>query len=43
MRNSLTTSHLIETDGVRHRLVSRSRMTMLFALWAVAMRWFSKD
>ena len=40
MRESLTTTHLIAADAGPHRLVARSRMSLLFALWAVAMRCF---
>jgi hypothetical protein len=40
MSESLTTTHLIATDAGPHKLVARSRMSLLFALWAVAMRCF---
>jgi hypothetical protein len=42
MRESLTTTHLIATEPGPHKLVSQSRMSVLFALWAVVMRCLSK-
>jgi hypothetical protein len=36
----MSTTHLIATEPGPHKLVSQSRMSLLFALWAVAMRWF---
>ncbi|HUB96446.1 MAG TPA: hypothetical protein VL993_11035 [Stellaceae bacterium] len=40
MEHTATTSHLIAADAGPHRLVARSRMNFLFALWAMAMRCF---
>jgi hypothetical protein len=37
---AMSTTHLIATDAGPHKIVSQSRMSLLFALWAVAMRCF---
>jgi hypothetical protein len=36
----MTTTDLITCDMGAHRLLSRSRMGVFFAIWAVAMRCF---